>query len=480
MNSRSARQRPGVAGEAQPRADRAARVGGARPEGGHAAGGEDHGARRAAASGPPSRERAARPRSGRRPRSAARWRPPARARGCARRSRRAPTASRVMRRPVAAPPAWTIRRCRVAALQAEREVAVRGRRRSGRRAPGGRARARATPRRARGPRSRAPRRGRRRACPPHGAPASRRRPARRRSRPAPSSSRSGRAASGSRARRSRPPRRPRARRRGRRRRRRRRRRRCGEVPSKARRYRTGAACPVLPPPGVARARHRARPPRAGRTASARSRPSSRAATGSAGSPSRRPPPPRSSCCASTRASTSSRVRELQRARAAVRHGHAHQPRLLRGGAAGGGRRVRARRVAAVGRRAHRLLGAAPARATTPSRRTAMGFCLFANVAVAARHALDALGAERVLVLDWDVHHGNGTNAIFHASPEVLFASIHQSPFWPGTGPLEDVGEGDGRGLLDQPAGAGRDWRGGLPVARRARRGARRARSTGPT
>jgi acetoin utilization deacetylase AcuC-like enzyme len=91
------------------------------------------------------------------------------------------------------------------------------------------------------------------------------------------------------------------------------------------------------------------------------------------------------------------------------------------------------------------------------RATAMGFCLFANVAIAARHALDALGAERVLVLDWDVHHGNGTNALFHGSREVLFASIHQSPFWPGTGPLLDVGEGEGEGYsinLPVPAHTG--------------------------
>ena len=93
------------------------------------------------------------------------------------------------------------------------------------------------------------------------------------------------------------------------------------------------------------------------------------------------------------------------------------------------------------------------------RARAMGFCLFANVSVAARHALDSLGISRVLVLDWDVHHGNGTNAIFHESREVLFASIHQYPFYPGTGPLEDVGSGDGAGYslnLPVPAGAGED------------------------
>jgi acetoin utilization deacetylase AcuC-like enzyme len=79
------------------------------------------------------------------------------------------------------------------------------------------------------------------------------------------------------------------------------------------------------------------------------------------------------------------------------------------------------------------------------RAQAMGFCLFANVAVACQHALDAHGLERILVLDFDVHHGNGTNDIFHQSPEVLFASIHQSPLYPGTGPLSDVGSGDGEG-----------------------------------
>jgi acetoin utilization deacetylase AcuC-like enzyme len=90
---------------------------------------------------------------------------------------------------------------------------------------------------------------------------------------------------------------------------------------------------------------------------------------------------------------------------------------------------------------------------------AMGFCLFANVAIGARHALDSLGVARVFVLDWDVHHGNGTNAIFHGSREVLFASIHQYPFYPGTGPLTDAGSAEGEGFsinLPVPGGAGED------------------------
>jgi len=88
---------------------------------------------------------------------------------------------------------------------------------------------------------------------------------------------------------------------------------------------------------------------------------------------------------------------------------------------------------------------------------AMGFCLFNNVAVAAQHALDAHGLERVLVLDWDVHHGNGTNAAFHASPNVLFVSLHEWPLYPGTGPASDVGSGEGVGYtvnLPVAAGAG--------------------------
>jgi len=89
----------------------------------------------------------------------------------------------------------------------------------------------------------------------------------------------------------------------------------------------------------------------------------------------------------------------------------------------------------------------------PSR--AMGFCLFNNVAIAAAYALRELGAARVLVLDWDVHHGNGTAEAFRASAQVLFASIHQAGLYPGTGELSDAGSGPGEGYtLNLPVPAG--------------------------
>jgi acetoin utilization deacetylase AcuC-like enzyme len=92
---------------------------------------------------------------------------------------------------------------------------------------------------------------------------------------------------------------------------------------------------------------------------------------------------------------------------------------------------------------------------------AMGFCLFSNIAVAARHALAAHGAERVLILDWDVHHGNGTQAAFYDSDEVMFVSLHRWPFYPGTGAASETGSGVGEGFtlnLPQAAGSGAaDW-----------------------
>ncbi|MDQ6777987.1 MAG: histone deacetylase [Actinomycetota bacterium] len=77
--------------------------------------------------------------------------------------------------------------------------------------------------------------------------------------------------------------------------------------------------------------------------------------------------------------------------------------------------------------------------------TTSGFCLFNHVAVASRHALDSLGARRVFIFDWDVHHGDGTNDIFRATDAVLYASIHQSGIFPGTGSITDAGAGTGEG-----------------------------------
>ena len=80
----------------------------------------------------------------------------------------------------------------------------------------------------------------------------------------------------------------------------------------------------------------------------------------------------------------------------------------------------------------------PGHHATPDR--AMGFCFFDNVAIAARYAQAELGVARIAIVDWDVHHGNGTEDIFRADPTVLFVSMHQWPFYPGTGGPEDQAE----------------------------------------
>ncbi len=76
---------------------------------------------------------------------------------------------------------------------------------------------------------------------------------------------------------------------------------------------------------------------------------------------------------------------------------------------------------------------------------AMGFCLFNNVAVGAAYLTEVKGLERVLVIDWDIHHGNGTQHIFYDTSKVLYFSTHQYPFYPGTGAAEEVGSGEGKG-----------------------------------
>ncbi|HUH71579.1 MAG TPA: histone deacetylase [Mycobacterium sp.] len=87
----------------------------------------------------------------------------------------------------------------------------------------------------------------------------------------------------------------------------------------------------------------------------------------------------------------------------------------------------------------------------------MGFCLLGNVAIAARYAQLHHGIERVLIVDYDVHHGNGTEAMFYEDPSVLYISTHQHPFYPGAGTATDIGAGRGKGYtinIPLPAGSG--------------------------
>ena len=97
----------------------------------------------------------------------------------------------------------------------------------------------------------------------------------------------------------------------------------------------------------------------------------------------------------------------------------------------------------------------PGHHATPRR--AMGFCLFNNVAIAAKHALTKYALERIAIIDFDVHHGNGTQEIFYDNPQVLYISTHEYPFYPGTGSVEQTGSGVANGTtvnIPLPAGCG--------------------------
>ena len=98
----------------------------------------------------------------------------------------------------------------------------------------------------------------------------------------------------------------------------------------------------------------------------------------------------------------------------------------------------------------------PGHHATPTK--GMGFCIFNNIAIAARYAQRKYGVRRVLIADWDVHHGNGTQDIFYADGTVFFFSTHQHPWYPGTGAPDETGEGPGAGMTMNcpfPAGSAR-------------------------
>ena len=128
--------------------------------------------------------------------------------------------------------------------------------------------------------------------------------------------------------------------------------------------------------------------------------------------------------------------------------HSRDVALLAAGAAIGGVE------AIVQSRATRVLALVRPPGHHAERDRAMGFCFYNNIAAAAAHAL-TLGMERVAIVDYDVHHGNGTQWIFYDDPRVLYVSTHQYPFYPGTGAAGDAGRGKGAGFtLNVPLEAG--------------------------
>jgi acetoin utilization deacetylase AcuC-like enzyme len=89
----------------------------------------------------------------------------------------------------------------------------------------------------------------------------------------------------------------------------------------------------------------------------------------------------------------------------------------------------------------------------------MGFCIFNNIAIAARYALHTKGVSRVMIVDWDAHHGNGTQDVFYEDSSILYVSLHQYPHYPGTGWVDETGRGQGKGFTINfpfPAGTGQE------------------------
>ncbi len=121
---------------------------------------------------------------------------------------------------------------------------------------------------------------------------------------------------------------------------------------------------------------------------------------------------------------------------------------------GAGAAVAATRAVIAGKAGNAFCALRPPGHHAPADR-AMGFCFFNNIAVAAAGVVATNPDARVLILDWDVHHGNGTQSIFYESEKVLYSSVHQYPFYPGTGAATEVGRGSGKGFtINKPLAAG--------------------------
>jgi len=98
---------------------------------------------------------------------------------------------------------------------------------------------------------------------------------------------------------------------------------------------------------------------------------------------------------------------------------------------------------------------------------AMGFCIFNNIALGAKYAMQVHGAKKALIVDWDLHHGNGTQNAFYKDPHVLYFSTHQFPYYPGSGNYDEVGEGEGKGYtVNVPLRAGQDDKVYIQIFRR--------------
>ena len=135
-----------------------------------------------------------------------------------------------------------------------------------------------------------------------------------------------------------------------------------------------------------------------------------------------------------------------------RRGHVRGGQDLRDGPSGGRRFPQALDLILEGRVRNALALVRPPGHHAEAAR-AMGFCFFNNVAVGAEHLIRRHGLRRVLIVDWDLHHGNGTQHAFYSRPDVLYFSTHQVPLYPGTGAIREIGDGPGEGLQpERPPG----------------------------